>query len=327
MHLIQLLGPTSSGKSDLAVDLVDKLKALGRKVVILSCDSRQVYKKLNLASGKVPGSVQVSEYYNGLKAFYYRNVEHYFIDIIDLNKVYTVTDYIEDYCELFKGLVYAGVDTIVMTGGSGMYARAVWEEYAISKINEEDKPEFQEIKTSLNSLILEDLQSQLVRQDFNDSDWANSRRLVNSILKNRFNNKDFKLVYPELKSKIKFVIDTKRHDPELEKIKDRIEARIDERLRVGMVDEVSLLAKEYGFERLYNLGLESRGIMEYVAGKLSYDEMQTQLNREVFQYCKRQLVWLSKEQDANYIVTVEEMLELIKDTSNLLPLTLTMDQK
>jgi tRNA dimethylallyltransferase len=145
LELIELLGPTSSGKSDIAIEIAKKIISGGKTAVIISCDSRQVYKGLDLASGKVLGSWSNSQFLRGEKSYYYREVEHFLIDMISLDSVYTLADFVEDFCNLVPRLALYGVDTIILTGGTGLWARAVWERYQIDKINDEDIPEFEEI--------------------------------------------------------------------------------------------------------------------------------------------------------------------------------------
>jgi tRNA dimethylallyltransferase len=299
MQLIQLLGPTSSGKSDKAVDMALELMQNGGKVVIISCDSRQVYQDLNLSSGKIIGSLMPSEFISNMQTFYYRKVEHFFIDITTLDKIYTLTDFVEDFCELFPQLEMAGVNTVIMTGGTGLYARAVWEEYEISRLNQEDIPEFEEIKSALNTLILDELQSQLKQEDFNSSDWGNSRRLVNAILKNRFKAEgklQASFIYPKFSSKKKYILEV---DPV--ELQSRISQRVEERLEKGMLEEIENLYHKFGYERLYNLGLETRIGLLHILKAYSFEEMKEKMVQEIIKYAKRQQTWLSKEKEVDFL--------------------------
>ena len=307
MKLIQLLGTTSSGKSDLAVDLALAIQKTHTKVVIVSCDSRQVYTELNLASGKVVGTAGFSNILGDTTTFFYREIEHYLINIVSVSETFTLLDYVENFSKIVSKLESVGVEYIIMTGGTGMYARSIWEEYQLKQVSEEDKPEFDQLKTELSKLILQDLQSQLNEDTFNDSDWNNSRRLVNAILKNRFKGEDRAIVYPKFDKKIKFVIDV-----DFETLRERILLRLSERLAAGMIPEIEKILINYGDEILYNLGLECRYIMLFLTGVINREQLEDKLTSELLFYVKRQNTWLSKEKDAVRIVHLDDILGAIE---------------
>jgi tRNA dimethylallyltransferase len=306
LELIELLGPTSSGKSDIAIDLAQKLIKNGRSVVIIGCDSRQIYKGLDIASGKILGTWANSNILRGEKSYYYRQIEHFLIDQISLDSVYTLADFIEDFCNLVPRLAFYSVDTIILTGGTGLWARAVWENYQIDRINQEDIPEFEEIKSKLSVLLLEELQSQLSQTDFNNSDWNNSRRLVNAILKNRFRKEGkYSSVYnyPDFTSKTKYIVELETND-----LESKISKRTKERLKSGMLEEVKSLIKNYSFERIFNLGLEARQCALCSAGEVKEEELEALITTDIIKYAKRQITWLAKEQDAIKIKQVSDII-------------------
>jgi tRNA dimethylallyltransferase len=280
MELILLLGPTSSGKSDMAVILAKKLK----NSVIISCDSRQVYKGLNLLSGKVEG-----HYDDVSNTYVYQGIKHYMIDNVKLNCDYTLDQYIKDYIKIVNDL--ESVQYVIVTGGTGLYARALYEQYQLNNIV---------INPELQSLSLAELQSKLVKSDFNNSDWNNRLRLVNKL---NTTIESQKIIYPIFTKKHKYII---RVDKTI--IATRVHDRIVSRIKSGMIQELENLVSQYGYDRLFRLGLESRYCSYYLLGMLTIDELIRVLDYQTMQYVKRQLTWLNKENEAMWINGIEDII-------------------
>jgi tRNA dimethylallyltransferase len=280
MELILLLGSTSSGKSELAVELAKKLN----NSVIISCDSRQVYKGLDLLSGKVEGKIVDTQ-------FVYSGIKHYLIDIVDLDVFYNLNSYILDYINVINNL--QNVDYVILTGGTGLYARAIYEEYQLnSKIVNQD----------LTDLSLVELQQLLNQRDFNNSDWNNKIRLINK-LSASVENKI--IIYPQYSKKTKYIIKIDK-----EAIKKRVHNRIIERLNNGMIEELELLLNHYSYAKMTSLGLESRYCSYYLLGMINIKELIRLLDFQTMQYVKRQLTWLNKEKEAIWINGIEDIKRL-----------------
>jgi tRNA dimethylallyltransferase len=281
MELILLLGCTSSGKSDMAVELAHKLP----KSVIVSCDSRQVYKGLDLLSGKVEGRITKSNHFIH-NCYLYSGIEHFIIDMVDLDIEYNLDRYINDFIYLINNL--KDVDYVILTGGTGLYARAIYDQYQLStKI----------LNPELNELSLEQLQSQLNISDFNNSDWNNKIRLLNK-LSTTDNSKTIQ--YPEFTKKSKYIINIDKTV-----IATRVYDRIVTRIENGMIEELEKLIKDYGFDKMLRLGLEPRYCSYYLLGMINMDELIKLLDYQTMQYVKRQMTWLKTEKNATWIDGIE----------------------
>lgn len=280
MELILLLGCTSSGKSDMAVELAKKLN----NSIIVSCDSRQVYKELNLLSGKVEGSI-INDIYE------YKGIKHYLIDIVSLDVEYNLDQYIKDYIQLIKTL--KNVDYVILTGGTGLYARAIYDQYQLTNKVENDDLQLQS---------LEELQLQLDKNDFNNSDWNNRIRLINKLTSRTSNTI---INYPQYTKKTKYIIKT---DNSI--IKQRVHNRIVHRIEEGMIEELESLINKYGINKFLRLGLESRYSTFYLLGMITKSELISLLDYQTMQYVKRQNTWLNKEKEAIWITTIEDIKPL-----------------
>jgi tRNA dimethylallyltransferase len=277
MELILLLGCTSSGKTDMAVELAKKLK----NAVIVSCDSRQVYKGLDLLSGKAEGKI-INDH------FVYSGITHYLIDVVDLDVYFNLNSYIEDYIKIINSL--KNIDYVIVTGGTGLYARAIYEEYQLeSKI----------VNLSLIDLTLDQLQQLLNKKDFNNSDWNNRIRLINKLSSS---NKTKEIIYPQFSKKTKYIF---KIDKEV--IAKRVHDRIVSRLNNGMIEELESLLKINSYDKMTSLGLESRYCSYYLLGMINMEELIRVLDYQTMQYVKRQMTWLNKEKEAIWITGIEDI--------------------
>jgi tRNA dimethylallyltransferase len=286
MELILLLGCTSSGKSDMAVELANKLP----KSVIVSCDSRQVYKGLDLLSGKVEGKIAKSNHFIH-DCYLYSSIEHFLIDVVDLDIEYNLDRYINDFIYLINNL--NDVDYVILTGGTGLYARAIYDQYQLNtKIQ---NPE-------LNELTIEQLQSQLNQNDFNNSDWNNKIRLLNK-LSTTDNSKTIQ--YPEFTKKSKYIININKTI-----IATRVHDRIVSRIKNGMIEELEKLISIYGYDKMLRLGLEPRYCSYYLLGMINMEELIKLLDYQTMQYVKRQMTWLKAEKNSIWIDSITDIKTL-----------------
>ena len=304
--LIALGGQTASGKSELAIRLAN---ALG-DCWIIGCDSRQIYKYLNLGTGKIEGSWEAVIYQNQLlHTFLYEQIPHFFIDYIDPAKRYTLTDFLIDFRDFVASQKLPKY--IILCGGTGLYIKAILERYQLDAIKPEHIKDYEDAKAQLQTHSLTDLQnkySELSTQtSLNQSDFHNPRRLANHILNHhsKANSWGESIVLPQFQKTINLAI---RHDQEnlYKKISDRILSRI----KNGMIEEVQALSY-LGTERLIELGLEYRHTHLYLLGQFSYDEYIQKLTQSSINYAQRQLTWLNR-QNVNWVNTFEDALSAIR---------------
>ena len=270
--MVTILGPTASGKTEVAVNLALKL---GGEVI--SADSRQIYREMDLGTGK-----DIEEYhFNGI------DVPYHLIDIAEAGYQYNVFEFQRDFLKVYQEIKGKG-SFPVMCGGSGMYLEAILKGYRLIQV-----PVNEVRRAELQLLSLEELTEILKRYKSinNTSDTENKKRAVRAIEIEEYclAHPETDLSFPTIKSLIvgvKYDRDSRRR---------RITSRLEQRLNYGMIDEVKkLLAKGLKPEDLTYYGLEYKYLTLYITGKLSYDEMFSGLNTAIHQFAKRQMTWFRK---------------------------------
>jgi tRNA dimethylallyltransferase len=271
-NLLVILGPTASGKTTLGVRLAH---ALGGE--ILSVDSRQVYRGLDLGSGK-----DLAEY----------NVEgdpvpYHLIDIVDLDAEFSVFAYQRAFFEAFEDVQNRG-RLPVAVGGTGLYLSAVLDGYRMVEVPE--NPVLREELAGLDMPALETRLRVLKPNLHNTSDLTDHARLVRAIEIAEHSRDHPPAPLPEVRA---LVLGTRWPRVEL---RDRIAARLRERLDAGMIDEVAgLHAQGYSWERLDLLGLEYRFIARYLRGEIENRKtLFAELNTAIAQFAKRQETWFRR---------------------------------
>lgn len=268
-NLVTILGPTACGKTSLAVALAHRLQT-----AVISADSRQVYRSMDLGTGK-----DLREYtYQGCE------VPYRLIDVVDAGYKYNVFEYQRDFLKAFDELRAQG-QLPVMCGGTGMYLESVLRGYRLVEV-----PENRELREALADKSLEELTTMLsgYKQLHNTTDVDTCKRAIRAIeieeyyRANEVNIREF----PEIKS-LTIGLDVSR-----EVRRERITRRLHERLAEGMVDEVrGILASGVAPEDLIYYGLEYKYLTLYVIGELTYDEMVSQLEIAIHQFAKRQMTY------------------------------------
>ena len=276
--LITILGPTASGKTPLAA-------ALAREVngEIISADSRQVYRRMDIGTGK--DLADYTTIVDGMPV----NIPYHLIDICEPGTKYNLFHYQQDFFDAYNDIVGRGA-TPILCGGTGLYIEAVLKGYHLSPV-----PQNAELRSQLEgksleelTLLLENLKKENGSVMHNKTDVDSCQRAIRAIEIETY-NKEHPMPLRELPP-IPSVIIGVNIDRELrrEKITRRLKARLDE----GMVDEIrSLLDSGIPAEDLIYYGLEYKYLTEYVTGKLTYDEMFRQLEIAIHQFAKRQMTW------------------------------------
>lgn len=267
--IITILGPTASGKTDLAAHLAARLG----NAEILSADSRQVYRGMDIGTGK------------DLKDYVVDGVEvpYHLIDIQDAGQKYNLFQYQQDFWTAYHDVVGRG-KTPILCGGTGLYIESILKNYKMVPV-----PENPELRKSLEGKTLSELTDILsaYKELHNKTDVDTAKRAIRAIeiqeyyREHRIEEKEF----PQLRSLTIGV----NIDRELrrEKISRRLRARLEE----GMVDEIRRLLETVPAEDLIYYGLEYKFVTLYIIGELSYDEMVRQLEIAIHQFAKRQMTW------------------------------------
>ena len=268
-NLVTVLGPTACGKTTLAVALADRLNT-----AVISADSRQVYRSMDLGTGKDLGEYTL----NG------RAVPYHLIDIVDAGYKYNVFEYQRDFLKVYEDLRADG-QLPVLCGGTGMYLESVLRGYHLVEV-----PENKDLRDSLADKSLDELARILrgYKQLHNTTDVDTCKRAIRAIeIEEYYRTNDVNIrEFPEIKS-LTIGLDVSR-----ELRRERISRRLRERLEQGMVDEVrGILAKGVAPEDLIYYGLEYKYLTMYVIGQLTYEEMVGQLEIAIHQFAKRQMTY------------------------------------
>lgn len=267
--LLVITGPTASGKTSLAVGVAKKVDG-----EIISADSRQVYRRMNLGTGK-----DYDDY--GIDG---TRMPCHLIDIVDPGYKYNVFEFQRDFIKVYTSLRECKVFPVVC-GGSGMYIDSVITGYKMFEV-----PPDSGLRMKLEKKSLEELRAILstYKNPHNTTDLENKKRLIRAIEIAHFDNNKgkSKVENPKIRSLVVGVM------LERDSRRKRISERLIQRLNQGMVDEVKQLIDEgISTEVLIYYGLEYKYITLYLTGKLSYDEMVRDLEIAIHQFAKRQMTW------------------------------------
>lgn len=273
-QLITILGPTASGKTSVAAHLAARIGG-----EIISGDSRQVYRRMDIGTGK-----DIADYtVDGV------SIPYHLIDIAEPGTKYNLFQYQEDFHKAYDDITARG-KTAILCGGTGLYIEAVLKGYNLSPV-----PQNQILRDKLSDKSLDELTAMLIELKqrnhstmHNQTDVDTCQRAIRAIEIETYN-----LEHPTEERALPAVeatvigIDISREDRR-QRISNRLKARLDE----GMIDEIKgIINSGVDADDLIYYGLEYKYVTEYVVGKISYDEMFTQLEIAIHQFAKRQMTW------------------------------------
>lgn len=272
--MVTIVGPTASGKTTLAAHLAEKLDA-----EIISADSRQVYRRMDIGTGKDLADYVVND----------KQIPFHLIDIAEPGTKYNLFEYQRDFLKAYEDVTARGKRTI-LCGGTGLYVESVLKGYRLIPV-----PENPELRKSLEgktmdelTVILENLKARNGSNMHNKTDIDTAKRAIRAI--------EIETAYAETPV-------TEREFPKIESVivglyidrdvrREKITRRLKQRLEEGMIDEVrSLLDEGISAENLIYYGLEYKFVTEYILGKTTYDEMFSRLETAIHQFAKRQMTW------------------------------------
>jgi tRNA dimethylallyltransferase len=294
-NLITILGPTASGKTRLAAEIAFKLGG-----EIISADSRQLYRKMNLGTGK-----DYSDYTIDTTL-----IPFHLIDIHDPGYKYSVFEYQHDFFLTFLSVAERGKMPI-LCGGSGMYIEAVTKGYKLINV-----PVDESLRKSLENKSLDELKGILAkfRTLHNNTDTDTKKRAIRAI-----EIEEYYAMNPEINVELPVInpvyIGLKY---ERETQRKQITERLKQRLNNGMIDEVqSLINEGINPEDLIYYGLEYKYITEYLLGKSDYTAMVDRLNIAIHQFAKRQMTWFRKMERAGCNINWIDAEIPMKDKLNI----------
>lgn len=317
--MITILGPTASGKTSLAAALAAQIDTLDASIwggstkgaEIISADSRQVYRGMDIGTGKDLEDYTVEG----------KLIPYHLIDICDAGTKYNLFQYQQDFYDAYLDITHRGVLPI-LCGGTGLYIESVLKGYHLSPV-----PQNPALRSSLEGKSLEELTDMLVdlkakngSHMHNRTDVDTAQRAIRAIEIETY-NLEHPMPERELPAVDSLVIGV---SIDRDARRDKITRRLKQRLENGMVEEIKgLLDRGIPAENLLYYGLEYKFITEYVIGKTSYEEMLRGLEIAIHQFAKRQMTWFRGMERRGFTIhwidalqpmeqKVEQVLELMK---------------
>lgn len=318
--MITILGPTASGKTSLATALAARIHTLNPSVwggatqtaEIISADSRQVYRGMDIGTGKDLGDYRLGDYL----------VPYHLIDICDAGTKYNLFQYQQDFFDVYTDITQRGA-LPVLCGGTGLYIESVLKGYHLSPV-----PQNPLLRESLEGKSLEELTGILVElkertgaKMHNRTDVDTAQRAIRAIEIETY-NLEHPMPERELPAVDSLVVGV---GIDRNARREKITMRLKQRLEEGMVDEIKrLLESGIPPENLIYYGLEYKYITEYVIGKTTYEEMFRGLEIAIHQFAKRQMTWFRGMERRGFHIhwvdalkpmdeKVNEILELMKN--------------
>lgn len=280
VNLIAIIGPTASGKTDLAVLLASEIGA-----EIISADSRQVYRGMNIGTGKDLDSYRLGE----------KVIPYYLIDIVDPDYEFNVFEYQKLFFQHFSEIISRGIIPILV-GGTGLYVESILKKYQMVEAPE-DLP-FRNTLEKKDTLSLIEQLDKLNPNLHNTTDLLDRGRIIRAIeIAERSKN----AMHHPTKPNIKPVVVGVHWSRAI--LRQRITQRLKRRLANGMIDEVKHLHQVgVSWKRLNAFGLEYRYIGQYLQGKTTYDDMFEILNTKIHQFAKRQDTWFRRMERQGIVI-------------------------
>jgi len=288
--IIVILGPTASGKSDLAIKIAKKFNG-----EVVSADSRQVFKGMDIGSGKVTKKEM-------------QNVPHYLLDVVSAKKRFDVVQYQKLALKAIKK-IFDKEKTPIICGGTGFYIQALIDGISIPSVAPDWKLRKKLEKKSNKELFK--ILKKLDKKRAKIIEKENPRRLIRAI---EIVLKTKKTIPPVKKNPLPYPVLMLGIKKDFSLLRKLIKKRLLKRLKKGMIAEVKTL-KESGvsWKRLEEFGLEYRWLARFLQNKISKAEMIEKLQKDIEHYAKRQMTWFKKEKRIHWIKNQKEAKELVKN--------------
>ena len=299
-QMITILGPTASGKTPLAAALAYQMEG-----EIISADSRQVYRRMDIGTGKDLADYTITNNREPI------TVPYHLIDIVEPGTKYNLFQYQQDFYDAYQDIMARG-KTPILCGGTGLYIEAVLKGYKLSPV-----PQNPDLRQQLEGKTLDELTQLLAALKaktgsvmHNKTDVDSCQRAIRAIEIESY-NLEHPVPLRELPPVDSLIIGVNiDREARREKITRRLKARLEE----GMVDEVrGLLDEGIPAEDLIYYGLEYKFVTEYVTGKTTYDEMFTRLEIAIHQFAKRQMTWFRGMERRGFTIHWIDALQPMED--------------
>ncbi len=275
--LIVIVGPTSTGKTSISIHLAKYLEKIGITAEIISADSRQVYKGLNLLSGKVTKKEM-------------SGVKHHMIDFVSPKKTFSVSDYQRQTKKIIRQIYDCG-NMPILVGGTGFYVDAVVNDFVLPEV--EPNLKLRKILEKKSTATLVSMLRKLDSNRVKNIDLNNRARIIRAIEIAKVLGKVPKIKKSNIYDTVWIGV-----DQDDAKLKKSITNRLQVRIKREMIQEAKKLHNSgVSYKRLKTLGLECKYCALYLEGKISKQEMVSELEKEIWQYVKRQRTWFKRNKD------------------------------
>jgi len=298
--LIVILGPTASGKSELALRLAKKING-----EIVSADSRQIYKEMDIATAKMPQDqkpkTKDQKYIlkiknKKLKPIFLKNIPHYLIDIIKPDENFSVAEYKNLAIKIIRGIQRRGKIPI-LAGGTGLYISAVVDNIKIPKV----KPNLK-LRKKLEKTPFCRLLKKLEKLDpatYEIIDKKNKRRIIRALEVSISTGKPFS--FQRKKGAPLFNILPIGLDMPREKLYKKIDRRIEKMFETGLISETKKLAKKYSYKLPSMSGIGYKEVGMYLRGEIRIEKAKELIKFRTHRYARRQMTWFGKDKRIKWI--------------------------
>ncbi len=302
--LIVILGPTASGKTGTSLKLAKKYNG-----EIISADSRQVYKKMNIGTAKAKGEWEWGFNWNGpRKTYFVEDIPHHLIDIVDPGKQFTAADFRDKAIKYAKMAERAGRIPMVV-GGTGLYISALVDNLSIPRVlaNKKLRESLEEKTNEELIALLENLDPKILET----IDKKNKRRLIRALEVCIFTGEPFS----KQRKKGEQIFDVLQIGIEVDRdeLHKRISERTDQMVKDGLLDELNALLKQkYGWQLPSMSGIGYKQFKPYTNGECTLEEAIENLKKDTKRFAKRQLTWFKRDKRIKWCKSYEEVDLLVK---------------
>ena len=310
--IVVIVGPTASGKTALAIALAKKHSAMGGSsfggngiagAEIISADSRQIYRGMDIGTGKAPRNNKRSKIYIS------GGIAHHLIDIKNPDEDYSVAEYKRDAIRAINDILKRG-KLPILVGGTGLYVKAVIDNLTIPEVKADPRLR-KRLETQIQKEGLAVVAKKLVSLDPEAAsmvDLKNPRRVVRALeiaLKTKQPLSASRKSGPPLYDAVQIGL-----YPGKEKLEKKIKKRTKEMFESGLVKEVKSLIEKYGSKCKAFDGIGYREIIDYLDGKISLSEAEELINKNSVSYAKRQMTWFKKDKRIRWVKNPKEGITL-----------------
>ena len=297
-QLVTIIGPTAIGKTDLAIKIAEFYKT-----EIVSADSRQFYRELNIGTAK-PSSSELSK------------IKHHLINNKSIHEQYNINDFEKDAIESINS-IFKKNKVAVLVGGSGLFINSVL--YGLDEIPEIDENIRNSLYSDMDSLGIKTLQKKLKLLDpnsYENIDIDNPRRLIRALEVTIGSGKPYSSFLKKTKKTRNFNVITIGLNQDRAELYEKINARVDNMIKEGLIDEVKGLLELKNLKTLNTIGYSE--VFKYIDGVYSKDECINEIKKNTRRYAKRQLTWFKSIENVKWVSPNYDLKDVLNHIERLI---------